>query len=93
VPQLVLTAPAGDATVEVQAFDAAMAPLPSSTVTIAAGTTQVVKPDVTGAAYLVLRPTGDVIAAATYAQGDLISSLSLTDAPVSVSAPQVRPVG
>jgi hypothetical protein len=93
VPQLVLTAPAGDARVEVQAFDAAMAPLPSSTVTIAAGTTQVVKPDAAGAAYLVLRPTGDVIAAATYAQADLISSLSLTDAPVSVSAPQVSPVG
>lgn len=93
VPQLVLTAPGADASVEVQAFDTAMAPLTSSTVDIAAGTTQVAKLQADGAAYVVLRPTGDVIAAATYAKGDGISSLAVTDAPVTVAAPQVRPLG
>ncbi|MET0927903.1 MAG: DUF5719 family protein [Aeromicrobium sp.] len=92
-PQLVLTAPGGAASVEVQAFDASMTPLKSSTVKIPAGTTQVAKLDAAGAAYAVLTPTGDVVAAATYAAGDGISSLAVTDAPVSVAAPQVRPLG
>ena len=91
--QLVLTAPRGAASVEVQAFDAAMAPLTSSTVSIPAGTTQVAAADAAGAAYLVLRPTGDVIAAATYAKGDKISSLAIRDAPVTVLGPRVRPAG
>ncbi|MET0931061.1 MAG: DUF5719 family protein [Aeromicrobium sp.] len=93
VPQLVLTAPGGAASVEVQALDASMAPLMSSTVELAPGTTQVAGVDADGAAYLVLRPTGDVIAAATYAKGGGISSLAVTDAPVSVAAPQVRSLG
>lgn len=93
VPQLVLTAPAAAASVEIQAFDAAMMPLMSATVAVAAGTTQVAGVDAKGAAYLVVRPTGDVIAAATYAKGDGLSSLALSDAPVSVLAPQVRPAG
>ncbi|MET0766895.1 MAG: DUF5719 family protein, partial [Aeromicrobium sp.] len=92
VPQLVLSAPGDTASVEVQAFDATMAPLESSTVEVAAGSTTTVRPDAEGAAYLVLRPTGDVIAAATYATGDGLSSLALTDAPVSVAAPSVRPI-
>jgi hypothetical protein len=91
--QLVLTAPGRDASVEVQAFDAAMAPLTSTTISIPAGTTTATPVEVAGAAYLVLRPTGDVVAAATYSAGDRISSLAVTDAPVSVAAPQVRPVG
>ncbi len=94
VPQLVLTAPDAAASVEVQAFDAAMAPVGSpSTVSIAAGTTRAVRPEVEGAAYLVLRPKGEVVAAATYTDGDRISSLALAAAPVSVRAPQVRPAG
>jgi hypothetical protein len=93
VPQLVLTAPGAAASVEVQAFDASMAPLGSSTVEIPAGTTQTSTSEARGAAYLVLRPTGDVVAAATYTVGDGISSLALTGAPVSVLAPQVRPAG
>ncbi|MFC5677760.1 DUF5719 family protein [Aeromicrobium endophyticum] len=92
-PSLVLTAPGGAAEVEVQGFDASMKPLASSTVTIAAGTTSAVRPEVDGAAYLVLRPTGRVVAAATYADGDALSSLALSAAPVSVQAPQVRPAG
>lgn len=90
--RLVLTAPGQEATVEVQAFDAAMAPLTSSTVTVAAGTTQIADV-VAEAAYLVLRPTGQVVAAATYTKGDAISSLALTAAPISALAPQVRPAG
>jgi hypothetical protein len=93
VPQLILTAPAAAASVEVQAYDTAMAPLASSTVEIAAGTTELAGLDTAGAAYVVLRPTGDVIAAATYVKADGISSLAVTDAPVTVAAPQVRPVG
>jgi hypothetical protein len=69
-----------------------MAPLASTSVTVAAGTTTTARPDVAGAAYLVLRPKGDVIAAATYtAADDGLSSLALRDAPVSVLGPQVRP--
>lgn len=93
VPQLVLTAPGAQATVEIRAFDASMAPLASSTVTVAAGTTQVATPDATGAAYLVLRPAGRVVAAATYTRGSGISSLAVQDAPVAATAPQVRPAG
>jgi hypothetical protein len=90
-PRLVLTAPGRAATVEVQGFDASMKPLASTTVTIAGGTTQAVRPEVDGAAYLVLRAKGRVVAAATYARGDALSSLALSAAPVSVRAPQVRP--
>jgi hypothetical protein len=92
LPQLVLTAAEGAASVEVQAFDASMAPVGSpTTVALPAGTTTAVRPDAEGAAYLVLRPTGEVVAAATYADGDRISSLALSAAPVSAQAPQVRP--
>ena len=91
--QLVLTAPGQDASVVVQAFDAAMAPLTSTTISVPAGTTTTTPVKVAGAAYLVLTPTGDVVATATYSVGDRLSSLVVTDAPVSVAAPQVRPVG
>lgn len=93
VPQLVLTAPGAAATVEVEAFDAAMAPLTTAVVEVPAGTTQVAGVDADRAAYLVLRPSGRLVAAATYAKGDGISSLALRDAPVRVLGPQVRPAG
>jgi hypothetical protein len=44
-------------------------------------------------AYLVVRPNGEVIAAATYVKGGGISSLALLAAPVTVLGPQVRPLG
>lgn len=91
LPRLVLTAPGAAASVDIQAFDAAMAPLMTASVTLAAGTTKTASVDAPGAAYFVLRPQGDVVAAATYSKGDGLSSLSITDAPVSVLAPQVRP--
>ena len=92
VPRLVLTAPGKTASVDIQAFAADMTPLETTTVALPAGTTQAVLPEADGAAYLVLRPTGEVIGAATYAKGDGISSLALTSAPVTVAAPQVRPI-
>lgn len=97
VPRLLLTAPAKGASVEVQGFDAAMKPISTTTVTIAAGTTRgftlPVEKGADKVAYLVLRPTGDVIAAATYTKGDQIASLALTGAPLTTRAPQVRPAG
>lgn len=92
VPRLALTAPGKAASVEIQAFAADMTPLETTTVDLPAGTTTGVVPEAEGAAYLVLRPTGDVVGAATYAKGDGISSLALTNAPVTVAAPQVRPI-
>ncbi len=93
VPRLVLTAPTDDARVEVLAYAADMSPLGSTTVDVAGGTTTSVRPDAEGAAYLVLKPAGEVVAAATYEKGDGISSLALTDAPLTVLGPQVRPAG
>lgn len=91
-PRLVLTAPNKAASVEIQAFTADMSPLETTTVALPAGATTAVTPDVEGAAYLVLRPTGEVAGAATYAQGDGLSSLALTSAPITASAPHVRPI-
>ncbi len=96
-PDLVLTAPNGGAKAVVQAFDAQMKLVSSKNVEIAPGTTQHLP---TGAAfraksvaYLVIRPTGDIVAAATYAKGKGISSLALLAAPVTLLGPQVRPLG
>lgn len=93
-PQLLLTAPGRAATVDVEVFDAQMTSLGSSTVDVDAGTTQRVRavPEGTsGAAYVVVRGTGDVVAAASYTDGDRVSSLAVVAAPVSVAAPAVRP--
>jgi hypothetical protein len=94
-PALELTAPGRDAEVDLQAYDAAMEPLASATVELTGGTTQHLELakelELGDAAYVVVRPAGEVVAAATYADGDLLSSLALGEAPVSVLAPQVRP--
>jgi hypothetical protein len=91
-PRLLLTAPGGAASVDVQAYDASMRPLASSTLKIKAGTTTWARLETSGAAYFVVTPHGKVVAAATYVKGDGISSLALTPAPVTVLSPQVRPV-
>ncbi|MEJ7633976.1 DUF5719 family protein [Aeromicrobium sp.] len=91
-PRLVLTAPGEAASAEVQAYDADMRPLMSSTAKIKAGTTTWLEVDAKDAAYFIVRPRGRVVAGATYAQGDALSSLALTAAPVTVLGPQVRPV-
>ncbi|MGA8988524.1 DUF5719 family protein [Aeromicrobium sp.] len=92
VPRLVLTAPGSTAKADVEAFDARMQPLTTSSVTIKGGTTTYFALDAQDAAYFVVRPRGKVIAAATYAKGDGISSLALSSAPVTVLGPQVRPI-
>lgn len=91
-PELILTAPDSAATVAVEAFDAQMTSVTSTTLRIPAESTRPVQLKVPGAAYVVLRPRGDVIVAATYAKGDGLSSLAVMPAPTSVLAPQVRPV-
>ncbi|MBC7632020.1 DUF5719 family protein [Aeromicrobium sp.] len=96
-PDLVLTAPKGTATARLQAFDASMKPLASASVTVKGGTTQHVDTakalKAKGVAYIVLRPRGDIVAAATYVEGGgRISSLALTAAPLTALGPQVRPV-
>lgn len=91
--RLLLTAPDRRATVDVEAFDASMKSLGTSRVTLRAGTTWGADAPVKDAAYLVLRPDGDVVAAATYSRGDKIASLAVTSAPLTTSAPQVRPAG
>jgi hypothetical protein len=93
VPRLVLTAPGGAASVQIQAFAADMQPLESSTVQVPAGTTRDAAVEAEGAAYLVVRAKGQVVAAATYAKGDAVSSLVLRDAPIRARAPQVSPAG
>ncbi|VXB80565.1 DUF5719 family protein [Aeromicrobium sp. 9AM] len=90
-PRLMLTAPRGAASVDVQAYDASMRRLASSTVKIKAGTTTWARLETPDAAYFVVTPHGKVVAAATYVKGDGISSLALTTAPVTVLSPQVRP--
>lgn len=95
-PDVILSAPKGHASAVVQAFDAHMRLVAKKTVAIRGGTTQHLDSgkEFKGAAiaYLVVRPKGDVIGAATYVKGDGISSLALVAAPVTVLAPQVRPV-
>ena len=92
VPRLLLTAPEGAASVDVQAYDASMRRLASSSLKIKAGTTTWARLETRDAAYFVVTPHGKVVAAATYLKGDGISSLALTPAPVTVLSPQVRPV-
>lgn len=92
VPRLLLTAPEGAASVDVQAYDASMRRLASSSLKIKAGTTTWARLETRDAAYFVVTPHGKVVAAATYLKGDGISSLALTPAPTSVLSPQVRPV-
>jgi hypothetical protein len=96
-PDLILSAPKGNASVQVQAFDARMQPIGSKTVAVAGGTTQHLEAGKAfkgkAVAYLLVRPTGEVIGAATYVKGGGISSLALVAAPVTVLGPQVRPLG
>ena len=92
-PQLVLTAPQGDATVEVEVLDAQMTSLDTTSVDVAAGTTQSVGSVADGvedAAYVVVRGRGDVVVTARYQRGDLVGSLAVVATPVSVPAPSVR---
>lgn len=96
-PDLVLSAPGRTASVNVRAYTSAMKQVGATSVTIKGGTTDNIDTgkafDGLDVAYLVLRPKGEVIAAATYVKGAGISSLALTAAPLTVLGPQVRPLG
>jgi hypothetical protein len=97
-PQLVLTAARRDVKVTLEAYDEEMSRLATSDVTVEAGTTKSLDLgsakvlDAKGVAYVVVRAEGGVTGAATYRRGAGIASLVLTEAPVTVLGPQVRPV-
>ncbi len=95
-PDLILSAPDKDASVEVLAFDKNMEQLDEASLKIDGGTTQHLDAATAfkakGIAYLVVRAKGEVLGAATYRDGARISSLALVSAPINVLAPQVRPV-
>jgi hypothetical protein len=97
-PQLVLTASGRQANVTLEAYDEQMSREATSDVTVEAGTTQSLDLgsakvlDAEDVAYVVVRADGRVTGAATYRLGAGIASLGLTQAPVTVLGPQVRPV-
>lgn len=93
-PRLTLTAPGRAAGVTVQGFDASMRPLKSARFEINAGTTstvnvgQAINSD--RLAYVVVRPHGRVVGAATFRGDDGIASVPLEGAPVRVLGPDVQ---
>ncbi len=97
-PRLILTAAGRAADVTLEAYDEEMSRQASSDITVKAGTTKGVDLgsakvlDARGVAYVVVRAEGGVSGAATYRRGTGIASLALTEAPVTVLGPQVRPV-
>ena len=95
-PDLILSAPGKAANVQVSAFDQDMKELDDANVTVEGGTTQHLDTAKAfkqgGIAYFVVQSKRDVFAAATYKDGGRISSLALLSAPITVLAPQVRPV-
>lgn len=98
-PTAVLTAD-GDATVTMRAFDATMKELATAELDIPDGTTSAVdlgSADVldvgdADVAYVLLEVAGRVRGAVAYSVDDLLATLPLTSAPVSILAPAVRPV-
>ena len=95
-PQLVLSAPGRRATVHLEGFDERMRSQASADVTVDAGTTKSFDLasrkvlDAKGVAYVVVRPKGTVVGAATYHRKKGVASLGLTGAPITVLGPQVR---
>jgi hypothetical protein len=98
-PQLVLTAAGRKGRVTLEAYDEEMSRQATTDVTVEAGTTKSLDLgsakvlDAKDVAYVVVRAEGRVTGAATYELGVGIASLALTEAPVTVLGPQVRPVG
>lgn len=96
LPDLILTAPDKATNVQVIALGKDMKEIAEADVQVPGETTQhldtakVFKQK--GIAYLVVQSKGEIVAAATYRSGELISSLALLAAPRTVLAPQVRPV-
>jgi hypothetical protein len=96
-PRLTLTAPKGDASVTVRGFDARMRPIKTARFELSAGTTSTVDVgkaiDADRLAYVVVKPHGRVVGAATFRGDDGIASLPLEGAPVRVIGPDVEVIG
>lgn len=96
LPDLILSAPGKDSSVHVSAFGKDMKQIAEVDVAVGGATTQHLDTAKAftqkGIAYLVVRAKGEVVAAATYKDGGRISSLALLSAPLTVLAPQVRPI-
>lgn len=98
-PELVLTAHGRAGRVRLEAFDERMRSQGTADVSVDADTTKTVDLgskkvlDAKDMAYVVVRSDGGVAGAATYSRGGGIASLGLTEAPVTVLGPQVRPYG
>jgi hypothetical protein len=96
-PRLTLTAAGRDASVTVQGYDSAMRRLKSVRYEVSGGTTSTINVgrliDTDRLAYVVVRPHGNVVGAATFRSDDGIASIPLEGAPVRVLGPDVRLVG
>ncbi len=96
LPDLVVTALAKTASLQVFAYDEDMKQLGEATKTIEGNTTTHLDSakefKQKGIAYLVVQYKGEVFGAATYRDGPRIASLALQSAPIRVLAPQVRPI-
>jgi len=96
-PRLLLTAPGETATATVVAYDSRMRELGRTKVEIGARTTARVKTASVAEdgppAYLLVLPEGraPLVGAATYTDGDRVSSLRLISAPTTIEVPVVRP--
>jgi len=96
-PRLLLTAPGEATTATVVAYDARMRELGRTDVEIGARTTERMKTasvvDDDTIAYLVVVPAGraPVVGAATYTDGDRVTSMRLISAPTTIEVPVVRP--
>lgn len=96
-PRLTVTAPGSHAAVTVEGFDGAMQSLGSERREIGAGTTATVNlgklADSDRLAYLVVRPHGNLMGAATFHTDKGIASIPLEAAPVRVIGPDVQVIG
>ncbi len=96
-PVLHLLADDETSAVEVELFDAAMQPVGSTSVTVERGTLTAIdlaSPEITDSpdvAYAVVTAKRPVHGAAVYRTGDLISVLTLQEAPLEALGPRVRP--
>lgn len=89
---LTLAAPGAAASATIEGFDRSMTSTGSTVVDLAAGGSQTVDPldDLDSAAYVVVRPTGDVRAAAFFATSGRLASMPVSTAPLTVRAPHVE---
>jgi hypothetical protein len=96
-PRLTVTAPGSHAAVTIEGFDGAMHTLGSERREIRAGTTSTVDlgklADSDRLAYIVVRPHGNVMGAATFRTDKGIASIPLEGAPVRVIGPDVQVIG